>query len=224
MRPVFAVACVLVALSAAGCTGAATARSPHGSSPTSATPPATIMPAQGPVSTALAAAGGCAGTLVTHALPPVWARAGFSNSSSDRWDVPWAFGGPPDTIAYLFATQLVAKGQRPDGSANKIRWVAKDGADFLIRGHPLGSATPVVTVRSPSGPSYVNVPTPGCWSFEVSWTELSGNRATKTSSFNLSVLPAGSAPTQVVKQRQRPGAERSPARAMEVVSLNSSRR
>ena len=39
--------------------------------------------------------------------------------------MPWALGTNDDTVAYLFATQLVA-GPRVDGSQNKVLWEAKD--------------------------------------------------------------------------------------------------
>jgi hypothetical protein len=105
--------------------------------------------------------------------------------------VPWAYGNPQNAVAYLFASQLVANGQRPDGSANKILWVAQNGTDFVIQGHPLGSLSPVVTVSSQDGPSLVDVPSPGCWSFQLTWSVP----ASGSSTFDLSVLPAGSTPT-----------------------------
>lgn len=105
-------------------------------------------------------------------------------------------GSPPDAVAYLFATQLVAGGQRPDGSSNKVLWVTRDPAQELtIEGRPLGRSQPVVPIRGRTVygnqlPSEVDVPTPGCWSFVVSWS--SGSR--RTSTIRLEVLPAGTLP------------------------------
>jgi len=107
-------------------------------------------------------------------------------------------GSPPDALAYVFATQLVAAGQRPDGSSNKILWVTRDPSqDMTSEGRPLGSSQPVVPIRGQivngnQMPSQVDVPTPGCWSFLVSWT--SGSRHTST--INLNVLPAGTLPSR----------------------------
>src|SRR4030081_3260471 len=72
-------------------------------------------------------AGGCAGTVLTDAEPPVWAQGGWSNAKGTSWPVPWAFGTQGDTVAYVFAKQLVAGASpRADGTQNKVLWVAKD--------------------------------------------------------------------------------------------------
>src|SRR5260370_338365 len=72
-------------------------------------------------------AGGCAGTVLTDAEPPVWAQAGWSHPNGTPWQVPWAFGTQHTTVAFLFSTVLVAgSGPRVDGSYNKVTWVAKD--------------------------------------------------------------------------------------------------
>ena len=140
-----------------------------------------------------AAPGGCAGTRVTvGGAAPTW--AGFSGAGV----VPWAMGSPPDALAFLFATQLVADGLRPDGSSNKILWVTRGLArDLTIVGRPLGRSQPVVTVAGQivNGnqlPSHVDVPTPGCWSFVVSWIRSSR----QTSTIDLDVLPAGTLPNR----------------------------
>src|SRR5438093_5431409 len=69
-------------------------------------------------------AGGCAGTVLTDAEPPVWAQAGFAKETP--WPVPWAFGTQDTAVAFLFSTVLVAgSSPRLDGSYNKVGWVAK---------------------------------------------------------------------------------------------------
>lgn len=144
------------------------------------------------------AAGGCAGTLVSaNMAPPAWARAGFT-SSAERPGIPWALGKPPDAVAYLFATQLVAAGSRPDHSNNKVLWVTKEPPEGLrIQGHPLGRSEPAIAITRQLTygnqlPSIVDVPTPGCWSFDVSW----GQRPKHMSTINLDVLPAGTLPAR----------------------------
>jgi len=173
-----ALAVVLVLMT--GCSAASATRLPS--------PSAAVLPQQ-----SQAAPGGCAGTRVTvGGVPASW--AGFSGAGV----VPWAMGAPPDALAYLFATQLVAEGLRPDGSSNKVLWVTRGlSRDLTIVGRPLGRSQPVVTVggqvvNGNQLPSLVDVPTPGCWSFVVSW--IRGSR--QTSTIDLDVLPAGTLPTR----------------------------
>lgn len=130
--------------------------------------------------------------MVTDAEPPLWAQGGWSHAKGTPWPVPWAFGTQGDTVAYLFAIQLVAgTSPRVDGSQNKVLWEAKDspsGANLMVEGHPLGTSQPVVTI--PGGPSITDVPTAGCWTFRLS---LSSN-SLLNSTINLEVLPAGTPP------------------------------
>ncbi len=138
-------------------------------------------------------AGGCAGTVLTDAEPPVWAQGGWSVAKGTPWPVPWAFGTQGDTVAYLFATQLVAGvSPRVDGSQNKVLWEAKDspsGANVSVEGRPIGQAQPVVTIAG--GPSITDVPTAGCWAFRLSW----GSNGQHSSTINLEVLAAGTLPS-----------------------------
>jgi hypothetical protein len=136
-------------------------------------------------------AGGCAGTVLTDALPPVWARGGW-NQPAARWPVPWAFGTGNDTVAYVYATQLVAgTSPRVNGTNNKILWESKDlpsGAGVAIDAQPMGQTEPVVTLAG--GPSIVDLPTAGCWTFQLSWS----SNGKHTSTVNLEVLPTGTLP------------------------------
>jgi hypothetical protein len=134
-------------------------------------------------------AGGCAGTVLTDADPPVWAQGGWNVVKGQPWGVPWALGTGGQAVAYLFARQLVAgNSPRVDGTNNKILWVAKGNpANFAVEALPPGGTQAVVTVNG--GPSIVDVPSPGCWTFRLSW-----GSAPATSTINLDVLPAGSHP------------------------------
>lgn len=136
--------------------------------------------------------GGCAGTVLTDAEPPLWAQGGWSHAKGTPWPVPWAFGTENTTVAYLFAIQLVAgTSPRVDGSQNKVLWEARDfpsGGNVLVDGHPFGESQPVVSI--PGGPSITDVPTPGCWTFQLFWT----SNGPHASTINLEVLPAGSRP------------------------------
>ncbi len=139
-----------------------------------------------------ASAGGCAGTVLTYGEPPGWAQGGWTHTQGTPWPVPWAMGSPGDAVAFVFAVQLVAgAGARPDGAANKVLWVVRDAAaPFVVEGRPLGQSQPVV--RVPGGPSIVDVPSPGCWTFRMLW---SGGGA-HISTVNLQVLPTGTSPTR----------------------------
>jgi hypothetical protein len=81
-------------------------------------------------------------------------------------------------------------GQQPriDGTNNKVLWVAKgSNTNFVVEGIPPGGTQPVVTVNG--GPSIVDVPSAGCWKFQLTW-----GAAHAASTINLDVLPAGSLP------------------------------
>ncbi len=157
-------------------------------SPAEPPSPSGVPSSPGLAATTTAAVGGCSGTAVSTAEPPAWARGGFSIARGSPW-VPWALGKPGDAIAYLFSTQLVAEGCGPDGTHNKVLWVIRDGAArFQVQGHPLGRSQPVVSIAG--GPSIVDVPTAGCWTFQASW----GSNPSRTSIINLDVLPAGTPP------------------------------
>src|SRR5205814_8600326 len=65
------------------------------------------------------APGGCAAThVLVHTGPPEWARAGFNYGAGD-WALPWALSDSGNVVAHLFARQLVASGERPDGSRSE---------------------------------------------------------------------------------------------------------
>ena len=139
-------------------------------------------------------AGGCAGTVLTDAEPPVWAQSGF-RAEGAPWPVPWAFGTQKTTVAFLFSRVLVAgSGPRVDGTNNKVHWVAK--ADYptgyinvAIEARPLGESQPILSFTNAGGGAAF--PKPGCWTFRLSWSAYSQHHV---STINLEVLPAGTRP------------------------------
>ncbi|HEX6350370.1 MAG TPA: hypothetical protein VF160_13390 [Candidatus Dormibacteraeota bacterium] len=144
----------------------------------------------------MVAPGGCGGTRVLiHAAPPQWARTGFSPGAGD-WTLPWALSDSGHVVAHLFARQLVAGGDRPDRSSNKVLWAVHDlAASLQVVAHPDASPKPRITVsgQMTNGnqlPSIVDLPRPGCWAFAISW----GAGPTMHDSLSLQVLPAGSSP------------------------------
>jgi hypothetical protein len=138
--------------------------------------------------------GGCAGTVLTDAEPPVWSQAGWI-AKGTPWPVPWAFGTQDTTVAFLFSTVLVAgSGPRVDGSYNKVGWVAKGdyptgNTDIAIEVRPLGESQPVLTNAGHA--SVVDLPKPGCWTFRLSWR---AHGQQQVSTINLEVLAAGALP------------------------------
>lgn len=134
-------------------------------------------------------AGGCAGTVFTDAEPPKWAQGGWSHTSGTLWPVPWALATSSDALAFLFATRLVAGASpRVDGSNNKVLWLMRDAAAFGVEGRPIGQSNPVVSVEG--GPSIVDVPQPGCWSFKL----IAKGSDTRVRTINIDVLPTGAVP------------------------------
>jgi hypothetical protein len=134
-------------------------------------------------------AGGCAGTVLTDAEPPLWAQGGWNVVKGQPWGVPWALGSGGDAVAFVFANELVAgSSPRVDGTNNKVLWVGKGSqTNFVVEGTPPGGTQSLVTVNG--GPSMVDAPSPGCWTFRLSW-----GPSHATSTINLNVLPAGSKP------------------------------
>jgi len=108
---------------------------------------------------------------------PVWAQTGFH-------------GGPPRTThvvgrqgqiaAIVFGYPLRASSSTPaTGHGNKILWVSRtlpaSPAALWIRAQQMtgtkavGAPVGRVLMGGP-GPSYVNLPRPGCWRLQLSWS------------------------------------------------------
>lgn len=134
-------------------------------------------------------AGRCADTVLTNAEPPQWAQSGWSVQEGAPWPVKWTLASSGDAVAFMFAGELVAgPSPRSDGSNNKVLWVIREPAPFVVEGAPLDRTEPVITI--PGGPSIVDAPTPGCWRFQLKLQ--SDHRVVGTFDFN--VLPHGSTP------------------------------
>ena len=157
-------------------------------------PPRTATPssvAQGPSEPT--AHGGCGNTQVHTGPMPTWANSGFSGSPTG---LPWATGTPPTAIAIVYATELVALGQRPDGSSNKILWATETSTDQLrIVARPADGAGSPVAINNPTTngnqvPSIVDLPAAGCWTFQLTWGAAQSSRST----LQLWVLPQHTLP------------------------------
>ena len=100
---------------------------------------------------------------------PTWARIGFSDKEPR---MPVVYSRTRAMVAIIFASPLSSP-ERP-GAANKILWVtdapAAAGEPLLISGQlEGGSAVAHTSVDGGPGPSYVDVPQPGCWVFQLDW-------------------------------------------------------
>jgi len=168
-----AAACVALLLLAAACSQ----------------PSSNSAPSPTPSQVAQTTDSGCAGTVLTNAVPPNWAQAGWTVAKGEPWPVPWTSDASGDAVAFVFATRLVAGASpRVDGSTNKVLWVLREGQPFVVEGRPEGKTAPVVTV--PGGPSIVDVPTAGCWTFR-----LIPNDGSTVRTISLYVLPHGTKPS-----------------------------
>jgi hypothetical protein len=139
-------------------------------------------------------AGGCAGTVLTDAEPPAWAQGGWTHTKGTPWAVPWALGTQGNTVAYVWGVPLVAGvSTTATVNSNKINWESKDypagSSSMMVEGRPLGQTQPVVPIAN-GGPSIVDVPTAGCWTFRLTWNA----NGQHSSTINLEYLPAGKLP------------------------------
>jgi hypothetical protein len=119
------------------------------------------------------------GMHVRHGVLPVWMRGGFSGPNPR---VPYAVGEKGQIAGVLFAWPLHSP--PPKGQRNKILWVprhlSKSVAPLWIRLQRMNGTrnvgAPVRRVISTGpGPSYVDVPSAGCWRATLTW---SGRRDT----------------------------------------------
>ena len=140
-----------------------------------------------PQSAPVAAATSACAPLVSRVLPS-WARAGFSDPEPK---MPFATSSGGTMVAIVFADALVSPALPDRG--NKILWVTSDndsaGQGLHINGHREGGTeTMTETVDGGPGPSYVDVPAPGCWIFDLNW-------GSHHESVALTYLPAASVTT-----------------------------
>jgi hypothetical protein len=124
-----------------------------------AAPPALALPAS---------ANGCAGQPPVSPLP-AWARSGFTPPDIA---MPHVMGAAGSIVAILWATPNALHAPALPNMANKILWVSRvfSPGPMTIRATLAGS-TRTATVNLPNGPgpSYVNMPAPGCWTLHLSW-------------------------------------------------------
>jgi hypothetical protein len=148
-----ALATVALSLAAAACSG--NPRQQNGQAPQ----------ANAPVSPA--SANGCAGQPPISPLP-VWARAGFTPPDAA---MPHVMGAAGNIVAILWAKRNALHVPALQDRANKILWVARVSSGPMTIRATLAGSTRTATVHLPDGPgpSYVDMPAPGCWTLHLSW-------------------------------------------------------
>lgn len=151
---------LLLALGFAGCI-ASESDEPRPAAPTS-TPANT--------STASGAPAGACDTDYPAAPLPQWARSGFSDPDPS---VPHVLSDKGDIVAVVWVSQHPLTSPPAADKSNKILWVARVGAargPLRIRAVQQGTAETVSRVVEPApGPSIIDLPSPGCWSFDLTW-------------------------------------------------------
>lgn len=110
---------------------------------------------------------------MSHSVVPAWARAGFSTPNPR---VPYVVARSGRIVAILFSYPLHSP--IAPHHDNKILWVSRTQpvsptalwirAQQMKGGQAVGAAVERV-VRYGPGPSFVNVPRPGCWRLTLSW-------------------------------------------------------
>jgi hypothetical protein len=122
---------------------------------------------QPPTASQSGSATGCAAQPPVSPLPD-WARAGFSPADMV---MPHVLGAAGNIVAILWATPNALHAPALPNVANKVLWVSRvSSGPMTIRATLAGSTqTAIVKLPDGPGPSYVNMPAPGCWTMHLAW-------------------------------------------------------
>jgi hypothetical protein len=114
-----------------------------------------------------ASAAGCAGQPPVSPLP-AWARSGFTPPGIA---MPHVMGAQGNIVAILWVTSDALHAPALPDRANKILWVSRVSSGPMTIRATLAGSTRTATVNLPNGPgpSYVDMPAPGCWTLHLSW-------------------------------------------------------
>jgi len=85
--------------------------------------------------------------------------------------MPHVVGAAGNIVAILWATPNALHAPALPNRANKILWVSRVSAGPMTIRATLAGSTRTATVDLPNGPgpSYVDMPAPGCWTLHLSW-------------------------------------------------------
>jgi len=89
--------------------------------------------------------------------------------------MPHVTGQAGNIVAILWAPRDALRSPAPPGQVNKILWVSRVPVvapyQLVIKATMAGSTrTTTATVPGGPGPSRIDVPAPGCWTFHLSWS------------------------------------------------------
>jgi hypothetical protein len=143
-----------------------------------------------PTTVTAASRAACVPAAIHRGAPPSWTAAAWSDSSPG-FKLPYALASHAAAAAFFWAPTLRAG--HPTNPANKVLWIVR----YLRNGQPLrilarSSASPTSTVQmslpadsSPGQiyPSYLDLPTPGCWQLTLHWD-------THVANLNVNIHPA----------------------------------
>ena len=129
-----------------------------------------------PTTVAAASRAACAPTAIRRGAPPKWTAAAWSDSSAG-FKLPYALASNAAAAAFFFAPTLRAG--HPTNPTNKVLWIVRhprDGQPLRILARSSTSPTRTVRMSFPADsspgqiyPSYVDLPTPGCWQLTLRW-------------------------------------------------------
>jgi hypothetical protein len=150
-------AAVAVSLAATACSGNPQ-QQPRQAQPPAAQPSTLISPAS---------ANGCARQPPVSPLP-VWARSGFTPPDIA---VPHVTAAAGNIVAILWSTRNALHAPALPNRRNKILWVSRLSSGPMTIRATLADSTRTATVDLPNGPgpSYIDMPAPGCWTLHLSW-------------------------------------------------------
>jgi hypothetical protein len=155
----------VIALALAGCSTQA--------APLPTTSP-TPVPDETPPSSAVIESN-CGSTPIYRGSIPHWldVAGGYNNPR----ELPYVIGHPALAAGFIFGYPLRAG--HPDNPGNKILWVVKaprNRSSLTVDAHPLGASSPAIHETFPANagpgeiyPDGVDVPTAGCWQFDLRW-------------------------------------------------------
>jgi subtilisin family serine protease len=85
--------------------------------------------------------------------------------------MPHVTSAAGNIVAILWATPDALHAPALPDRANKILWVSRVGFGPMTIRATLAGSTRAATVDLPDGPgpSYVDMPAPGCWTLHLSW-------------------------------------------------------
>jgi hypothetical protein len=113
---------------------------------------------------------------VRYSPLPTWARGGFSPPGQP---VSHVLGARDDIVAIVWGRHDPLVSPALPDRRNKILWVSRlplrTGSNLQIKARRIVRLVPVGPVQRTQvvggpGPSGINMPSPGCWLFELSWS------------------------------------------------------